>query len=519
MKKFYIFLMALVSINIANAQGCLPEGIEFKTQAQIDSFQINYPGCTKIEGNVSISQEAGNNPITNLNGLNVLTSIGGDLFYGATAVSDFTGLDNLTSIGGNLYLTYPPVSLAGMDNLTTIGGDMVIGSDWQFFYGTILTSLMGLHSLTSIGGDFKILKNNVLENLSGLENLTTIGGGIRINQNYSLTSLSGLDNIKEGSITSIYICHNNSLSACNVQGICNYLASPNGTVDIHTNAYGCNDPAQIASGCGISLPCLPYGNYWFFSQDEIDHFKTDYQGCTEVKGNVTITGLDISNLNGLSGVTSIVGSLQIGLYDFFLGVGNPLLTSLTGLENLKYIDGNLLITENHVLITLAGLDNLTAVGGDVLIGIGYVGSTRDNAVLASLSGLQNLTTVGGELYISNSAITSLSGLDRLISIGGGLTIAGHMSLISLTGLDNLMTIRGDLHISSNPVLSSLAGLDNITAASINNLKIIYNDSLSNCAVRSICDYLASPNGVVDIGNNATGCSGQWKWKLRATLYL
>ena len=80
MKKPYIILFVLLAINSANAQGCLPEGIYFGSQAQVDSFQINYPGCTKIEGNVSISQEAGNNPITNLNGLSVLTSIGGDLF-------------------------------------------------------------------------------------------------------------------------------------------------------------------------------------------------------------------------------------------------------------------------------------------------------------------------------------------------------------------------------------------------------------------------------------------------------
>jgi len=35
-------------------QSCLPEGIIFETQFQIDSFQINYPGCTEIEGIVKI---------------------------------------------------------------------------------------------------------------------------------------------------------------------------------------------------------------------------------------------------------------------------------------------------------------------------------------------------------------------------------------------------------------------------------------------------------------------------------
>ena len=51
MKKL-IFLIVAVAINYAAvfSQGCLPEGITFTTQEQIDNFQINYPGCTEIEG-------------------------------------------------------------------------------------------------------------------------------------------------------------------------------------------------------------------------------------------------------------------------------------------------------------------------------------------------------------------------------------------------------------------------------------------------------------------------------------
>ncbi|RLD23011.1 MAG: hypothetical protein DRI54_07895, partial [Bacteroidetes bacterium] len=46
------------------SQTCLPEGITFSTQAEIDNFQTNYPGCTEISGVVTIK---GNN-ITNLDG-------------------------------------------------------------------------------------------------------------------------------------------------------------------------------------------------------------------------------------------------------------------------------------------------------------------------------------------------------------------------------------------------------------------------------------------------------------------
>lgn len=76
MKKI-IYLIAAVAMShsLAFSQPCLPEGITFTTQEQIDNFQSNYPGCTDIMGTVLIE---GNN-ITNLDGLSVITSVGGYL--------------------------------------------------------------------------------------------------------------------------------------------------------------------------------------------------------------------------------------------------------------------------------------------------------------------------------------------------------------------------------------------------------------------------------------------------------
>jgi hypothetical protein len=103
MKKLYILLLTMFVLNGAMAQllkpcsSCLPQGITFTTQAQVDNFQSNYPGCDQIEGYVTINGGS----ITNLNGLSVLTSIGGRLkFDFADALTNLTGLDNLTSVGG-----------------------------------------------------------------------------------------------------------------------------------------------------------------------------------------------------------------------------------------------------------------------------------------------------------------------------------------------------------------------------------------------------------------------------------
>ena len=50
MKKLtLLFVLAFIIQGIGYSQSCLPEGIIFETQAQIDSFQIDYPGCTEID--------------------------------------------------------------------------------------------------------------------------------------------------------------------------------------------------------------------------------------------------------------------------------------------------------------------------------------------------------------------------------------------------------------------------------------------------------------------------------------
>ena len=96
MKKILAILIVLLFSGILQSQSCLPEGIVFNTQSQIDNFQVSYPGCREIMGDVRIS---GDN-INNLNGLNILTSIDGDLEINTTHyLPALQGLDNLVYIG------------------------------------------------------------------------------------------------------------------------------------------------------------------------------------------------------------------------------------------------------------------------------------------------------------------------------------------------------------------------------------------------------------------------------------
>jgi hypothetical protein len=246
MKKLYILLITPVLVNSALAQSCLPSGIEFTTQAQIDSFQINYPNCTQVEGKVDIWLLGQNSDITNLNGLSVLTSIGGRLIIRYNdSLPSLAGLANLTTTGQLLiHHNNSLTSLSGLANLTSIGGwSLEISSN------ALMTSLTGLEGLTSISGNLTIDYNGSLTTLTGLQNVKSIGGMLDIEGNTVLTSLAGLDSIDAGSITDLTISGNYSLSTCEVHSICDYLASPNGTVYFVGNAPGCNTQQEVENAC------------------------------------------------------------------------------------------------------------------------------------------------------------------------------------------------------------------------------------------------------------------------------
>lgn len=289
----------------------------------------------------------------------------------------------------------------------------------------------------------------------------------------------------------------------------------------------------------------------FTTQTEIDSFQVNYPGCSLIEGNVTISGNDITNFEGLKVITSIGGYLLIhdnssltnlnGLQNLkyvrdLAIIDNDILINLTGLEGLDNINGILQIWYNDALINLSGLDNisyiatdlqiegnysllnldglenLTYVGGNLIVGC-VIGWAHYHRSLKSLSGLNNLGSIGGYLWINcNDSLTNLSGLENLVNIGNGLIINGNKSLKNLSGLERLRNIGGFLIIGGggdcdgNPLLTNLDGIKNIDPESISKLYIRDNASLSTCNIESICNYLKSPTAEVDIQNNAPGCS-------------
>jgi hypothetical protein len=198
-------------IDDACRASCLPEGISFTTQEDVDQFLIDYYKCTMIEGDVEIGGGTNSN-ITNLAHLYVLKSIGGGL-----------GIKN----------------------------------------ADLLKNLSGLDSLAFVGDGLFINDNESLQTLSGLESLASINGALVIQDNVSLTDITGIINIDASTIEDVSIQFNDSLAICDVQSICNYLAGPNATVEINNNATGCNSLEEVGDACGLLVDEL--SNIYNFS--------------------------------------------------------------------------------------------------------------------------------------------------------------------------------------------------------------------------------------------------------------
>lgn len=466
MKKLVLFLSLLIIIQAETfSQSCLPDGINFNTQAEIDNFQSNYPNCSEIEGNVRICGV----DIIDLSGLSVLESIEGNLMIGYWEnignydLTSLSGLENLNSVGGTLSIKYNDalLDLSGLIGLNHIGGSL------SMVRVPLITNFSGLNNLTSIGGYLYLVENYSLETFIGLDNLTSIDGDITIDGNNALMSIGGIENLSASSINSLTIYGNSSLTNCNVETICNYLSSPNGVVKIRNNDIGCNSPPEVAEGCGITLPCLPFGDYVFTSQSQIDSFQTDYPLCTELQGNSLISGDDITNLTGLNIVTTFGKNLKI--------IINPLLSDLSSLENLVYVGEDLTIYDNSSLLNTSALEKLEFIGHDFYIGY-------------------------------NDALVNITSLDSLVTIGRDLFVVHNNSLNNITGLTKLDTIGRFLLINGNLVLNNIIGLENIDASTISGLEIHDNNSLSECAIKSICEYLEINTVALGIYNNTNGCN-------------
>ncbi len=534
MKAFSLILIFKVLSLTVQAQNCPTGTITFSTQGQIDSFHINFPGCTSIDG--IIIQETSPGNITNLHGLLGVIHVGAAasgilMIYGNTALTNLHGLDSIKTLGGaftriiriqnnptltdiqalnNVAISNPSeFTIENNPNLSTCNVDFICnyidffpivnlsGNDcgcntieeiqWNCVPGNYLpcgitlTNQVQIDNFATdypecqrIGGDVIIEEATPgdITNLLGLAGLATeiIGGELFIQNNSSLTSLSGLDSIR----------HIGGQGAHSLSIISNAnLLNLSGLEQLrHVRSISIEDNASLTNLEGLQS--------W---DDYIDHSPSSLF----VKKNSSL-----SSLNGLVTISKF-SNLEV--------IANPRLTNLLGLDAIEMAH-RLEIHLNDGLISLQGLEGLKEVG--VSVGIIRNAKLRNLAGLKVLKkvGFRDATDGGGTVIriIGNDVLTNLSGLDSLTALDGGLQISHNANLASLTGITSLESISGSLIISDNTILPNLSGLEWLTGLGGNGgarteIRIENNASLINLTgLNNLAQILTAPDEAPEWGS-------------------
>jgi len=246
--KYLLAIFFTISCTYIYAQTCLPDGITFTRQSQVDSFNMVYPDCTELVGNLKI-ESANNTDITNVEALQNITKINGDLQISENSLlGDLAGLKNLTEIEGNLIVFNNPgiINVLGLNNLKQVGQNVSIANNGK------LTTLDGLDNLLGINGNLSIRNNDFLIRLSSLENLLSINGELTVWGNGILSTLEGLENIDHNTITRLEVRENPELAECATPTICSYIEN-DGQQAFGNNAFGCSVYENVLGKCSMIL--------------------------------------------------------------------------------------------------------------------------------------------------------------------------------------------------------------------------------------------------------------------------
>ncbi|MBC7775247.1 MAG: hypothetical protein H7246_07400, partial [Phycisphaerae bacterium] len=447
-KAFFFTLSSFLLTFAAQAQSCLPNGIQFGSQTEINNFSINYPGCTHIGGDVFIGSSS---DITNLDSLYVITHIDGRLGVNyIEQLKNLEGLRNLDSLGGTLMIQGNNLltSINGLAKLQETHEELSISNNPQ------LSSLEGLHNITSVHGSVTLSGNTALSDLSGLRGLNLVEGAIGIAGNDLLVDLNGLQNLSK--IYGLHISSNLALSSLDGLPKFSTLA---GDISLWQNPELSN--LSVLDSLGVIDGSLHLGqNHKLTQLDWLDSLRI-VGGDLWVEDNP-----NLGSFSGLHSLASIGGSLSINQ--------NPALVTLDGFQSLQHIGSDISLRSNQALSDLTAFGQLTEIGGSLYL--------QDNQSLSSLEGLQNLDSVGYDVLIwSLSALENLSGLGGLSFIGQNFSISGCSAINTLNDLAELSFIGGEIVIAQNPLLS-------------------------NCAIEPLCSKLFHDPTHITTSGNAPGCN-------------
>jgi hypothetical protein len=428
-------------------------GSSFTSLAGLDSLMT-------IQGGLTISL---NPSLTSLAGLHNVVLVGNVTLNGNSALSDITALQRVRRVSG--------LTINGNGALNSLEGLHNISRAWglQIQSNVSLADLAGLRGLRELNGGLTISGNQALQSLQGLEAISVVPASVWISNQPLLADLAGLDGLER--VTG-------DLSLSQLSG----LTSLNGlsSLETVTGTLSISHPASLASLDGLAS----LQSVGFFAMSAVPGLSnlTDLAGVQI--GSLHLGQMpDLESLSGLEHLTTIPGNLFLS--------GNAMLRDLTGLNNLEAVMHGIQLNWNDALESLAGLENLRSVNSITI---------QSHPALRSLEALSSLAVIPNWLTVShNEALTSLQGLHNLAEIRN-LTISDMGALSNLNGLSSLREVTGQLQLARNDAMTSLAGLPS-SLTKIEDLTILDNPLLVDLAglehVQEVTTLRISGNEVLE----------------------
>ena len=443
---------------------------------------------------------------------------------GNDALVDFDGMQSLTTITGDLVVAFAPAmeTLNGLDIFSTLGGDLT-------FLGTNLDDHKGALLLTTIGGDLNFgqllrqdgqpfdpdeetdankltdvfdkgtvvstaVKFNPALGQNGFDALTTINGNLIL----AFSNIDDLqmsdpdgpnnDNVDAADLTTVagsLFLYGNA-APDDVDGIETLNALGGLVVNFAKDAFGELQPFDndgFNDFSSLAIANLGAGGLVIGFDDDIDGaaFAT-LPDFSLIAGDVVLASVDNNNnrgpadLNDLN-VANIGGDLVVCAIKN--GDDAPIPADLDNLTALN-LNGNNIIIQGSVLLAfcaeltntamtvtniagtfeLTGLPKLVNINGlNNLVNVGEL-LVHDLPVLENIN-MQGLDTVAKNVEIvNNPALTNF--LFSLSDVGGTLRLVDNPDLAQIDGLSGLVRVGGDLDLIDCPSISDTSGLNNLT---------------------------------------------------------
>ncbi|MBP6237425.1 MAG: T9SS type A sorting domain-containing protein [Saprospiraceae bacterium] len=436
------FLILFIVSYSGFTQPCTVSTDTIFRQGQIDSFNIKYPGCTKISGNLVIT-----GAITNLDSLYGIRQISGTLSIINTQLKNCLGLYNLDTVYGFRCIDNAVLkNLYGLESLTYAGAlyieNNVALEEIHSISSTDFTDFFLYESpkiLVILGFNTPILLSNiVIENNDGIIAIDAFNAVEEIDGSFRIRINNNLQTLKTGSKLRV------------VKGLLEFLYLP-----------------QL-----ITLP----------SYDSLEEAK-----------HISINNLDkITKLPEFTNLKLVKGSLNLG--------SNNNVLKFSNFPSLKIIEGSLGIGLKNSIIDFDGFINLDSIYGSLKI----ISSSYDSTEI--LSGFNNLKYIGEDFFIAQFFnLKKITGFRCLKKVERTILFNFLTKLNDLNSFKKLESGE-TLRISSCWLLDDISGITGIDFNKITNLHLSGNDSLSFCHYEPICQYLQANKGSYYVGYNKKGCA-------------